>query len=51
MTSMCKVSFYILINQMGPVRTVQIKKAVVHRVTAVFLSVLQTKYMVGHTNL
>jgi hypothetical protein len=35
---------------MGPMRTVQIKKAVVQPVTAAFLSVLHTKY-VGHTEL
>jgi len=33
---------------MGSVRTVQIKKAVVRRVTAGFLSVLHTKYMGTH---
>jgi hypothetical protein len=47
-TGMWEISFSILINQMGPVRSVQINKAVVQRVTAAFLSVLHSKY-VGHT--
>jgi hypothetical protein len=33
---------------MGPERTVRIKKAVVQRVTAGFVSVLQTKYVGTH---